>query len=73
VKEFLSRAGIPYTLRDIDEDHSAYDELVARGWLAVPVTRIADRAIMGFDPVGLRDAVAALAPGASGSQGRKDQ
>ena len=73
MKEFLSRAGIPYALRDIDEDHSAYDELVAQGWLAVPVTRIGDRAIRGFDPAGLRDALAALAPGASGSPGRKVQ
>ena len=50
---------MPFVVRDVDEDDGAYDELVSRGWLAVPVTVIGDRAIRGFDPVALRDALQA--------------
>jgi len=59
VKEFLSRADVPFVVRDVDEDEGAYDELVRRGWRAVPVTFIGDRAIRGFDPVALREALQA--------------
>jgi glutaredoxin len=57
VKEFLSRADVPFTVRDVDDDDGAYEELVARGWRAVPVTFFGDRAIRGFDPVALRQAL----------------
>ena len=59
MKEFLSLADVPFAVRDVDEDDGAYDELVGRGWRAVPVTFIGDRAIKGFDPVALRDALQA--------------
>ena len=59
MKEFLSLADVPFAVRDVDEDDGAYDELVSRGWRAVPVTIIGDRAIKGFDPVALRDALQA--------------
>ncbi len=59
MKEFLSLADVPFVVRDVDEDDGAYDELVGRGWRAVPVTIIGDRAIKGFDPVALRDALQA--------------
>ena len=59
MKEFLSRADVPFVVRDVDEDDGAYDELVKQGWLSVPVTLIGDRAIKGFDPVALRDALQA--------------
>lgn len=59
MKEFLSRAGVPYVVRDVDEDDGAYDELLARGWRSVPVTVIGDRAVKGFDRVALREALAA--------------
>jgi hypothetical protein len=56
VKEFLSRAGHPFLERNVDEDASAYDELLRRGWRAVPVTFVGgDAGIRGFDP----DALAA--------------
>jgi len=61
VKEFLSRAEVPFVVRDVDDDDGAYEELVARGWRAVPVTFVGDRAIKGFDPVALREALAARA------------
>ena len=47
-------------VRDVDEDDGAYDELVGLGWRAVPVTVIGDRAIKGFDPVALREALQGL-------------
>jgi glutaredoxin len=57
VKEFLSRAGVAFTVRNVDEDEQAYDELVARGWRTVPVTVVGERAIKGFDPVALQRAI----------------
>jgi len=59
VKEFLSRRRVPFTLRDVDEDPAAYGELLARGWRSVPVTFVGDRAVKGFDPERLRDAIGA--------------
>lgn len=59
MKEFLSLAGVPYVVRDVDDDDGAYEELTSRGWRAVPVTFIGDRAIKGFDPVALREALQA--------------
>jgi glutaredoxin len=50
VKEFLSRHGRSFIERNVDDDPSAYDELVARGWRTVPVTVIGDRSVKGFDP-----------------------
>jgi hypothetical protein len=62
VKEFLSRAGRPFILRDVDEDLAAYQELVARGFRTVPVTIItgetAEIAIRGFDEDALTRALA---------------
>ena len=57
MKEFLSRADVPFVVRDVDEDEGAYDELVKQGWLSVPVTLIGDRAIKGFNPGALREAL----------------
>ena len=48
---------MPFIVRDVDEDDGAYDELMARGWRTVPVTFIGDRAVKGFDPVALREAL----------------
>ena len=59
MKEFLSRAGRSYTVRNVDEDLSAYQELVARGFRTVPVTIIGETAIMGFDEAALTRALEA--------------
>ncbi|MBI1875377.1 MAG: glutaredoxin family protein [Acidobacteria bacterium] len=61
MKEFLSRHGRPFTERNVDEDPSAYDELVARGWRTVPVTVIGDRSVRGFDPAQLTAALESYA------------
>ena len=47
-------------VRDVDEDDGAYDELMSLGWRSVPITMIGDRAIKGFDPVALREALQVL-------------
>ena len=57
MKEFLSRAHVPFTERIVDEDDAAYDELLALGLRTVPVTVAGDRIIKGFDEVALRQLV----------------
>jgi glutaredoxin len=63
VKEFLSREGHPYQVKNIEEDDSAYDELVALGARAVPTVVIGNQVITGFDQVRLRAALAAAGGG----------
>jgi glutaredoxin len=58
VKEFLSRAGVSFTARNVDEDERAYDELIARGFRTIPVTVIGDRIVRGFDADALASAIA---------------
>jgi glutaredoxin len=60
VKEFLSRAGVPFTVRNVETDLDAYHDLVARGFRTVPVTIIGEEpetAIRGFDESGLKEAL----------------
>jgi glutaredoxin len=54
VKEFLSREGYPFTLKNVEEDGAAYDELVALGFRAVPVTVVNGVPIKGFDEPAFR-------------------
>ena len=63
MKEFLSRAGVPFTARNVDEDERAYDDLIARGFRTVPVTIIGDQVITGYDPGALTSALARRASG----------
>lgn len=48
-KDFLSRRGIPYTLKDIRADQAAHDELLALGFKSTPVTVVDGIAVVGFD------------------------
>jgi len=57
VKEFLSRAGHEFTERNVEEDESAFGELMALGFRAIPVTVIDGRPIAGYDEAKLRDAL----------------
>ena len=59
MKELLSQESLPFTVRNVDEDDTAYDELVARGWRTVPVTVFGDQVVMGYDVAALTSAVAA--------------
>jgi glutaredoxin len=65
VKEFLSRAGHAFDARNIEEDDRAYDELLALGARAVPVTVIDGQIVMGFDRTKLRAALATAGAGSS--------
>jgi glutaredoxin len=58
VKEFLSRAGVPFTSCNVDEDDRAYDDLIARGFRSVPVTVIGERVVRGYDADALTAALA---------------
>jgi glutaredoxin len=58
VKE-LSRAGMSFTSRNVDEDERACEALRARGF-RLPVTVIGGRAVAGFDPAALADAIEEL-------------
>ena len=55
---------MPFEVRNVDDDLSAYDELVARGFRTVPVTIVGDQAITGYQPDAL--AAALLTPPAAG-------
>jgi hypothetical protein len=58
VKEFLSRERQVFTVRNIEDEPEAYDELIAMGFKVVPVTIIDGRAITGFNERALRHALA---------------
>jgi glutaredoxin len=60
VKEFLSREGVAFTSKNVDEDERAYDELIAHGFRTVPLTIIGERAVKGYDPAALKSAIAGL-------------
>jgi glutaredoxin len=62
VKEFLSRAGRTFEVRNVDDDLDAYNDLIGRGFRAVPVTIIGGTAIKGFDEEALRSALEAAGP-----------
>jgi hypothetical protein len=59
VKEFLSRAGKTFTVRLVDEDDKAYDDLIALGYRTVPVTVRGETIVQGFDPKALARALEA--------------
>jgi glutaredoxin len=57
VKAWLSREGVTFTARNVDEDEQAYDELIAAGFRSVPLTMIGGVAVKGFDEAALRAAL----------------
>ena len=63
MKEFLSREGLTFETKNIEDDDAAYDELMALGARAVPVTVIDKQVVIGFDQARLRAAVVASAGG----------
>lgn len=54
MKEFLSREGYAFTLKNVEQDGAAYDALLALGFRAVPVTVVNGTPIKGFDEAALR-------------------
>jgi len=63
VKEFLSREGHTFVTKNIEDDDAAYDELMAMGARAVPVTVIDKQVIIDYDQARLRAALAASGGG----------
>jgi glutaredoxin len=61
VKELLSRAGVPFEVRNVEIDLAAYQDLIARGFRTVPVTIIGDSdppvAVTGFNESALTRAL----------------
>ena len=50
---------MPFAAHNVDEDDSAYDDLIARGFRSVPVTVFAEgKTVIGFDAEALAAAVA---------------
>ena len=62
MKELLSREQRQFTVRNVEDDESAYEDLMAMGFRVVPVTMVNGRAIKGFDEPALRAALAEFAP-----------
>jgi glutaredoxin len=57
VKEFLSRNGLDFTVKNVDADTDAFNEMVALGLMTIPVTIVDDVVVRGFDERKLRVAV----------------
>jgi glutaredoxin 3 len=54
VRDYLTQRGIPFVERNIKQDPTARDELLARtGGLVVPVVFSGEEAIVGWDEVRL--------------------
>lgn len=62
MKEFLSRAGVPFVEKNVEEDDDAFRELMARGVRTVPLTVFGDRAVIGFNEAELRGIADAARP-----------
>jgi hypothetical protein len=57
VKEFLSRNGFEFEVRNPEEDQEAMNEMIALGLMTIPVTIVGDIVVRGFDEKGLRAAL----------------
>ena len=57
MKEFLSRNGLDFTVKNVDEDTDAFNEMVALGMMTIPVTVVDDIVVRGYDEKKLRAAL----------------
>jgi glutaredoxin len=57
VKEFLSRNGFEFEVKNPEDDHGALNEMIALGLMTIPVTIVGDIVVRGFDEKGLRAAL----------------
>lgn len=48
---------MPFVEKNVEEDDAAYKELLARGFMSVPVTIVGREAIRGYDPPALMAAL----------------
>lgn len=56
-REFMQQANIPFSEKDIEASMQAQAEHRALGGVGVPLLKIGDSVISGFDPQAIRDAV----------------
>ena len=49
VKEYLSQKGVEYEEVDLSNDTAARKELMQKGIMAVPVVKIEEECVVGFD------------------------
>lgn len=56
-RRFLQSAGIPFTEYDVEKSPQAYAEYERLSGQGVPVLRIGNHTIQGFDPEGIRQAI----------------
>lgn len=57
MKEFLSRNGREFVVKNVDEDPEAFNEMVALGLMTIPVTIVDDYVVRGYDEKRLRAAL----------------
>ena len=57
MKEFLSRNGLDFTVKNVDADTDAFNEMVALGMMTIPVTVVDDIVVRGYDEKRLRAAL----------------
>ena len=57
MKEFLSRNGLDFTVKNVDADTDAFNEMVALGLMTIPVTIVDDIVVRGYDEKRLRAAL----------------
>ena len=48
-KKYMDEKGISYEERDITKDSSARDDLISKGYRGVPIIRVGEEDIVGFD------------------------
>ena len=57
VKVYLSRKGLEFTEKNVSEDGTARDELLAMGLRSTPVTVIGGENVVGYSPPKLEAAL----------------
>ena len=57
MKEFLSRNGFEFAVKNVSDDTVAFDELVALGLMSIPVTVVDGVVVRGYDERKLRAAL----------------
>lgn len=57
MKEFLSRTGRPFTVKNVDEDPDAFNEMVSLGFMTIPITIVDGYVVRGYDERRLREAL----------------
>ena len=62
LKEYLTRHNIPFENRDVSTDENAVAELQRMNAPGVPVVRVGDEVIVGFDQARLEEALKAHGP-----------